>query len=111
MEGEQLYKIIYSEDEALNQVLGEKGTPARDKYEEDMSAFLVGETIRKARQSKNMTQEELNRFFVDKARLALNDGAMFGKEGEGFMRLNVASPRSVLEKAMKQLADAYAQTI
>lgn len=59
MEGEQLFKIIYSEDEALNQVLGEKGTPARDKYEEDMSAFLVGETIRKARQSKNMTQEEL----------------------------------------------------
>ena len=50
---------FYSEDEALNQVLGEKGTPARDKYEEDMSAFLVGETIRKARQSKNMTQEEL----------------------------------------------------
>ena len=26
---------------------------------------------------------------------------------EGFMRLNVASPRSVLEQAMKQLADAY----
>lgn len=50
---------FYSEDEALNQVLGEKGTPARDIYEEDMSAFLVGETIRKARQSKNMTQEEL----------------------------------------------------
>ena len=59
MEGEQLFKIMYSEDEAFNQVLGEKGTPARDKYEEDMSAFLVGETIRKARQSKNMTQEEL----------------------------------------------------
>ena len=50
---------FYSEDEALKQVLGEKGTPARDIYEEDMSAFLVGETIRKARQSKNMTQEEL----------------------------------------------------
>lgn len=50
---------FYSEDEALNQVLGEKGTPARDIYEEDMSAFLVGETIRKARKSKNMTQEEL----------------------------------------------------
>ena len=54
-----------------------------------------------------MTQEALNDFFVDKAHLALNDGAMFGKEGEGFMRLNVASPRSVMEKAMKQLAEAY----
>ncbi|MBQ3190050.1 MAG: cystathionine beta-lyase, partial [Bacteroides sp] len=47
-------------------------------------------------------------FFVDKAHLALNDGTSFGKEGEGFMRLNVASPRSVLEQAMKQLAEAYA---
>ncbi len=55
----------------------------------------------------NMTQEELNRFFVDKARLALNDGAMFGKEGEGFMRFNAGTPRSVIEQAMRQLAEAY----
>ena len=55
-----------------------------------------------------LTQDALNDFFVDKAHLALNNGVAFGEEGEGFMRLNVASPRSVLEKAMKQLADAYA---
>ena len=55
-----------------------------------------------------LPQEALVDFFVDKAHLALNDGTSFGKEGEGFMRLNVASPRSVLEQAMKQLAEAYA---
>ena len=55
----------------------------------------------------NLSQEELNRFFVDKAHLALNDGAMFGKEGEGFMRFNAGTPRSVIEQAMKQLAEAY----
>ena len=54
-----------------------------------------------------LPQEALVDFFVDKAHLALNDGTSFGKEGEGFMRLNVASPRSVLEQAMKQLAEAY----
>ncbi|MBQ8888757.1 MAG: PatB family C-S lyase [Bacteroidaceae bacterium] len=54
-----------------------------------------------------MTQDQLNDFFVEKARLALNDGAMFGEEGVGFMRLNIASPRSVIEQAMKQLAEAY----
>jgi len=54
-----------------------------------------------------LTPEELNRFFVEKAHLALNEGAMFGKPGEGFMRLNVASPRSVIEQAMKQLKEAY----
>ena len=53
------------------------------------------------------TQEQLVDFFVNKARLGLNDGAMFGKEGTGFMRLNVATPRSIVEEAMKCLEDAY----
>lgn len=35
----------------------------------------------------NLSQKELVEFFVDGARLALNDGSIFGKEGEGFMRL------------------------
>ena len=53
-----------------------------------------------------LNQKELVDLFVDGAHLALNDGTMFGKEGEGFMRLNVACPRSVLEKALKQLKKA-----
>ena len=32
---------------------------------------------------------------------------MFGTEGIGFMRLNVATPRAILEKAMNQLGKAY----
>lgn len=50
-----------------------------------------------------LSQEELNRLFVEGAHLALNEGTTFGKEGEGFMRLNVACPRAILEKALKQL--------
>lgn len=38
--------------------------------------------------------------------MALNDGAMFGKEGAGFMRLNVASPRSIIAEAMRRLKAA-----
>lgn len=53
-----------------------------------------------------LNPKELVNLFVDGAHLALNDGTMFGKEGEGFMRLNVACPRSVLEKALKQLKEA-----
>lgn len=56
-----------------------------------------------------LTQPQLVDLFVNKAKLALNDGQMFGKEGIGFMRLNVASPRQVLEQAMQQLAAAIAQ--
>ncbi len=55
------------------------------------------------------TQAELNHFFVEKAHLALNDGAMFGTEGTGFMRLNAGCPRSVIEQAMRQLAEAYTE--
>ena len=44
--------------------------------------------------------------FVNKARLALNDGEMFGKGGEGYMRLNVGAPRAVLKKALDQLRQA-----
>ena len=44
--------------------------------------------------------------FVNKAHLALNDGEMFGKGGEGFMRLNVGTPRALLCKALDQLSEA-----
>lgn len=54
-----------------------------------------------------MEQPELVRFFVEKARLGLNDGKTFGEEGIGFMRMNIASPRSVIEQAMQQLKMAY----
>ena len=53
-----------------------------------------------------LNQENLNRLFVERAHLALNDGTTFGKEGEGFMRLNVACPRATLEQALKQLERA-----
>ncbi|NDV65965.1 MalY/PatB family protein [Bacteroides sp. 224] len=54
-----------------------------------------------------LSQPDLIKFFEDGAHLALNEGAMFGKEGAGFMRINVATPRSVLERALNQLREAY----
>ncbi len=56
-----------------------------------------------------LTQPELVDFLVDKAHLAMNDGTMFGKEGTGFMRLNVGCPKSVLAKALDQLEEALKQ--
>lgn len=57
----------------------------------------------------HLQQGELVNLFVDKAGLALNRGDMFGKEGNGFMRMNVGVPRSVLEQAMNQLKAAVDQ--
>lgn len=53
-----------------------------------------------------LSQPDLVHLFEDKAGLALNDGTMFGKEGEGFMRLNVGCPRSILSKALESLTKA-----
>lgn len=50
-----------------------------------------------------LTQKELMYLLKVKAKLFLNDGTMFGPEGEGFVRLNVGCPRSVLEEAMERL--------
>lgn len=49
------------------------------------------------------SQEELEKFMLKKAKLGLNPGRAFQKDLEGFMRLNTACPRSVLEKALGQL--------
>jgi cystathionine beta-lyase len=56
----------------------------------------------------HLDHDALIDLFVNKARLALNDGEMFGQGGEGFMRLNVASPRSVLRQALDQLRNCIA---
>ncbi len=52
--------------------------------------------------------EELNHFFVQKARIAFNDGIVFGPSGYGFQRMNIGCPRAVLEEAMARLATALA---
>ena len=53
-----------------------------------------------------LSQEELVHLFQDKAGLLLNDGSMFGPGGEGYMRLNVGCPRSVLDTALNALKKA-----
>ncbi len=53
-----------------------------------------------------MDNETLRRFMIEKAGLGLNEGYTFGRSLSGYMRLNAACPRSILEKAMGQLKEA-----
>jgi cystathionine beta-lyase len=52
------------------------------------------------------SSQELKDCIIQKARLALNDGPMFGPGGEGFQRMNLACPRQVLRQALDQLKTA-----
>jgi cystathionine beta-lyase len=45
-------------------------------------------------------------FFLNKARVALSNGAIFGTGGQGFVRLNFGCPRSVLEEALLRMKKA-----
>jgi len=56
----------------------------------------------------NLSDDELNRFFIEKANLGLNEGRTFGTGGNGFMRMNVACPKSIIEKALLNLKEAIA---
>ena len=53
-----------------------------------------------------LEQKELMRMLVDDARIAANDGTMFGRQGKGFCRLNVGTPRCVLTAALDHIRDA-----
>lgn len=53
-----------------------------------------------------LDQKELERFLVMEAGVGLSSGTEFGQEGTGFMRMNMATPRSNVEKALKQIKEA-----
>ncbi len=54
-----------------------------------------------------LSDEDAERFFIERAKLAVNRGSAFGQVGAGFVRMNFACHRSTVEKAMEQLRAAY----
>ena len=57
-----------------------------------------------------LCHREVMDLLLDKAHLALNDGTMFGSQGDGFARLNVGTPRCVLAQALESLRTAVCST-
>jgi hypothetical protein len=53
-----------------------------------------------------LNQKDIVALCTDRAHLALNDGSIYGEEGNGYMRINLACPRSVVRQALAQLKDA-----
>jgi cystathionine beta-lyase len=53
-----------------------------------------------------LSDKEINNIVINKAGLWLDSGAIFGKSGEGFQRINVACPRALLTDALDRLEKA-----
>lgn len=56
-----------------------------------------------------MSSEETARFLLDKARVVVQPGNQFGRGGEGFIRLNIATSREVLEEALERIQRAVSE--
>ncbi|MCM1399355.1 MAG: pyridoxal phosphate-dependent aminotransferase [Clostridium sp.] len=54
----------------------------------------------------NLREQDLENLIVNKAKLWLDSGAIFGKAGEGFERINIATSRSVLREALDRIKNA-----
>ena len=54
-----------------------------------------------------MPHDKMVEFFIREAKVGMNDGAMFGQGGEGFMRMNLGCPRATLKQALNQIKEAY----
>ena len=76
--------------------------PLIDMMEPEAS-YLIFMDFRKM----GLSQKELVSFIEDEAHLLLNDGTMFGPGGEGYMRINIGTPKAILERGLNQLKEAY----
>ena len=54
--------------------------------------------------SLGIPSEELEEELMKKAKLWLNAGSMYGKEGEGFMRWNLACPRQLVKEGLERFS-------
>lgn len=62
---------FYTQEQMVNKHVGPKGTKARAEYDEQVEMMLVGEAIRKARQAKSLSQEQLGELVgVQKAQIS-----------------------------------------
>ena len=59
----------------------------------------------------NMSCEDLEKFLDDKAKLFVNPGYTFGKEGEGFARINLACPETTIRDALQRLEKALKEIL
>ncbi len=55
-----------------------------------------------------LDEAALKKLMLKDARVYLDNGAIFGKEGAGFQRINIACPRSVLAEALERIRAAIA---
>lgn len=96
-----LNNYIYSNLTTVNNILNSSKAPFHNVLPE--GTYLTWIDFRKF----GMTQVEINRILVEEAKVGLSDGTIYGNQGNGFQRLNAASPKAVIESAVARIAEAF----
>ncbi len=78
----------YSLDEVTDKYIGRKGTPNRDRFEQELKLELLGEAIRQARKERNLTQEELGKLVgVKKAQISKIENSLTNARFETVLKV------------------------
>lgn len=102
-QGEEWYQAMLAyvaENIAFTKEYVEKHLPGVEMVEHE-GTYLVWLDFRKT----GLSVEKLEDLIVNRAKLWLDSGKIFGKSGEGFQRINVACPRQILEEALHRIRE------
>jgi cystathionine beta-lyase len=98
---DSLIQYLHSNLAVVNSILSNENTAIHNHIPE--GTYLSWLDFRELR----LPQNEINRILTEVAKAGLSDGTIYGNQGLGFQRFNVASPRSVIESAATSIAAAF----
>lgn len=102
--GETWYKAMHKyvyDNIKYTKIFLEKNIPSVTMLNHE-GTYLIWLDFRKL----GLSADGLENLIINKAKLWLDSGTMFGESGVGFQRINVACPRIVLEEALERLKEA-----
>ena len=99
---EWLEELIGIIEENKNYALKHLNATGKIEVVEPEGTYLLWLDCKKT----GLAHEDLKTFMQETAKVGLNDGASFGKEGEGFMRMNIACPKATLEEGVDRIVQA-----
>ena len=100
---DQLLSYLKANRDFLSRFVSERLPGVRMKTPE--ATYLGWLDCRESR-AYDLESKTTARFFLEKARVGLNEGTTFGQGGEGFVRLNFGCPRSMLREALERMEKA-----
>lgn len=98
--------------EELNKYIYQNFIFLKEYFKENMPGIKIGELeatylVWLDFSSFGLSHKQIREKLINEAKLALNDGITFGKNGNNFFRINIALPKIELEKALNKIKNSF----